>query len=201
MNHLDLFGLNLNWWPICIPWTLMRHRNPKTNIETEWTFRRGKRDSRKNKKSKRNRVLNGFGDPSFPLPVESGLVALFCTGHSAFSRCRIKFGCKLGAMLAREQCVHFSQRLCCVPVVLPRCDLLWKVVRRTRNPTNIEKDRKISANMIFSWMCFGFSSFPATDLEPTRNTKCLPLPQLQYTVQPGRGSLSFFWGECLVQVL
>ena len=42
-------------------------RNPKTNLEPEWTFHRGKGSSRKNNKSKNKRDLNGFKDPSFPL--------------------------------------------------------------------------------------------------------------------------------------
>ena len=107
----------------------MSHRNPKTNIAPEWKSQQGSRTAEKKKQS---RDLNGFGDPRFPLLckrknvsferlwVESGLVALFCTRHSAVSRCRLRFGRKLGAMLGREQWGK-CQRLHCVPPCCSRC--------------------------------------------------------------------------------
>ena len=61
---LSLFGLNLDW---CFFLHSVDSRNPKTNLEPEWTFHRGKGSSRKNNKSKNKRDLNGFKDPSFPL--------------------------------------------------------------------------------------------------------------------------------------
>ena len=61
---LSLFGLNLDW---CFFLHSVDSRNPKTNLEPEWTFHRGKGSSRKNNKSKNKRDLNGLKDPSFPL--------------------------------------------------------------------------------------------------------------------------------------
>ena len=41
-------------------------RNPKTNLEPEWTFRR-EREQQKKQHTKKKRDLNGFKDPSFLL--------------------------------------------------------------------------------------------------------------------------------------
>ena len=60
--------MNLDWWPVCIPYTLKRHRTLKTNVAPEWRSRQGRRTAEKTK-SKRDRDLNGFGDPSFPFLV------------------------------------------------------------------------------------------------------------------------------------